>query len=50
MSGPFEVTNPIQAAQLRAQNLGLVVVIKVACVKPEYFYPEEGTKNASETE
>lgn len=45
MSGPFEVTSPIQAAQLRAQNLGLVVVVKVACVKPDYFYPEEGTED-----
>lgn len=50
MSGPFEVTNPIQAAQLRAQNLGLVVVVKVACVKPTYFYPEEGSQNAQPEE
>jgi len=41
LSGPFDLTNPIQALQLRAKARGMGIIVQAACVPLEQIYGEQ---------
>lgn len=48
LGGPFDLTNPVQAMLLRAQNRHMGVIIQLACVPLEQFYGDSDNVEQSD--